>query len=462
MKTSTQARKNAKGSVLVVSLLILVVCTVGMASMTTLLATRTRLVMDLEYGAQRRIALRNCRALVGHYFIRQGIATADDGGTLSLGDWGTVDVPATGGSPLGSQQEFSLVNYLSPGLDIGFTEDVTATVRRNILYDQGGGEFTTPYRVQLKSRSPLLGGSLLVQNKPMATPPIGFETDIQGAIQVNGNSTLWEDADLIGDVGSFRTRTYDHPDMIGVNIRNLGGTHSPPTNFPFYLRTTGYSDLTTLGVPVLDGRFNMFQLGSYPPPDPDPDDAKKKNTVHYKMMMNSSPTVVDGAFDYTIGAVSGDEVGGERRITIDLNNPAVSPVLVNSGVHHLHLKGYTNAGTADAQPPGFILVRSPELESFTLENDNFRRLVVAFEGTYGTVDIGIITTTQWRCVMTATMLALRWNLGVGNSLAIQGGIRTDSRLQVNSGQLILNRETNPETLELMDPREAWIEIYSGS
>ncbi len=455
--------ENRRGSVLVVSLLLLLAGTVGMASMTALLSTRTRFVSDMEYGIQRRIALRNCRALVHHYFMRQGIGDADNGGTLSLGDWGTIDIPATGGSPLGSQQEFSLVNYLSPGLDRGFTEDVIATIRQDIPNDSSGDEFSTSYRLQLKSRSPLLGGTLLVLQKPMTTPPIGAETDLQGAIQVNGNSLLWDDEDLAGsELGSFFTRTYDHPGTILVNIKNLSATHFPPTNFPFYVRSTGYSDVGVNGAPVLDGRFNMMQLGSYPPASPDPNDAKKKNTLHYKMVMNSSPTQVDGTFDYIVGAVSGDELAGERRITIDLNNPAVSPVIVNDGVYHLHLLGLTDSVTADEKPPGFIIVRSAELKTVTLENDNFRRLVVAFEGDHGNIDVGVTSTTQWRALITATASPLTFQLGVGNSLAIQGGVRTDSRLNVSTGQLVLNRETNPETLELMDPREAWIEIYSGS
>ena len=38
------------------------------------------------------------------------------------------------------------------------------------------------------------------------------------------------------------------------------------------------------------------------------------------MVANSAPTIVDGNFDYTVGAVAGDEHNGQRRITIDLNN----------------------------------------------------------------------------------------------------------------------------------------------
>jgi hypothetical protein len=42
---------------------------------------------------------------------------------------------------------------------------------------------------------------------------------------------------------------------------------------------------------------------------------------------------------------------------------------------------------------------------------------------------------------------------------LTGGIRTDSTVAVPSGLLILNRESSPNALELMDPRESWVEIY---
>lgn len=442
-------------------MLMIVVGTIGMASMTTLLSTRTRFVMDMEHSIQRRVALRNCRALVHYYFMRQGIAAAAPGGTLTLpNNWGTVEIPVTTTSPLGSLQEFSLINFLSPGLDHGFTQNVTATVHQPIPYDDAGGIISTPFNVQLKSRSPLLTGTLLVLHKPMVD--IGQETDVQGSIHVNGHSLLWEDTDLTGDVANFRTRTYDHPDMITENIRNLSGNHISPTNFPFYLRSTGYTDVSDTGAPVLDGRFNMMQLDD--PASQDPDGIKKKNTLHYKMVTNSSPMYVDGTYNVTVGPVKGDEVGGERRITIDLDDPGLSPVIIEDGVYHLHLKGYIDSATGDDDPPGFILARSAELKTLTLENENYRRVVLGIEGNNQTVSVSTVNATEWRILMTATQAPLALDLvdgaGVANTLALQGGVRTDSRLSVTTGTLVLNREYNPDTLELMDPREAWIEIYS--
>jgi hypothetical protein len=172
--------------------------------------------------------------------------------------------------------------------------------------------------------------------------------------------------------------------------------------------------------------------------------------------------MVDGGFDFAIGAVAGDLVGSERRITVDLNNLALSPVIINAGVYHVHLKGFVDSLTADDEPPGFILVRSPELTTLTFENDNYRRLVLGLESNHGLASVGAINTTQWRALITATKLPLQFNLGAGNTFSFQGGVRTDSRLSVATGTLELNRETNPEPLELMEPREAWIEIYSGS
>ncbi|MGY8691211.1 MAG: hypothetical protein ACKVHP_26160, partial [Verrucomicrobiales bacterium] len=183
----------------------------------------------------------------------------------------------------------------------------------------------------------------------------------------------------------------------------------------------------------------------------------------YKMVTNSSPTVVDGSFVGPIGAVSGSENGiGERVITINLDNPAVSPVIVNDGVFHVVLQGYLNSALADDEPPGFLLLRSNDLKSITLENNNYRRLVIGVDKDDASavpVTVGLSSAAAWRLLLTVSKVGLQFDLP--NTLTVQGGIRTDSRLNVASGTLALIRETNPESVELMDPRDGWIEIYRG-
>ena len=73
-------KRLTRGSVLVVALLLLVAGTIGMASMTGLLSTRSRAVMNSEIGVQRRMALRNARALCQHFFMRGAIANASSAG----------------------------------------------------------------------------------------------------------------------------------------------------------------------------------------------------------------------------------------------------------------------------------------------------------------------------------------------------------------------------------------------
>lgn len=428
--------------------------------MAALVSARSRLVLDLEFGSQRRLASNNNRALCQHYFLRRGIANNSTGATLNIGNgWGKIDIPASSGNPLGSQQTFTLLNYFSPGWNGGFTNDVIATAYQPVPFG-GGAEHSSELRVQLKSRSPLLAGNLLVMHHPLNTGA-GSSSAIQGSIQVNGHATLWKDTDLVGNVGSLNVRSYDHPDMIAENILNLSSNHIPPTNFPFFPRSTGYDQPTTSGSPITDGRFNMVQLGADVTP-PDGDAIYKRNTLYHKMVANSSPTVVDGSFDYTVGAVSGDDVGGQRRITINLNDPAVSPVIINDGVYYVRIRGYSSAALGDSEPPGFIIIRSNDLISLEFENNNFRRLVVGMQSaSYRTVPVAFTNATSIRMLLTAEKTGMTWNAPVGGSVAIQGGIRTDSTINVASGLLVLNREANPEPLELMDPREAWVEMYQN-
>ena len=179
------------------------------------------------------------------------------------------------------------------------------------------------------------------------------------------------------------------------------------------------------------------------------------------MTANSSPTVVNGSFDYTVGAVSGDEQGGQRRITIDLNTPAVSPVIVDDGVFYVRFLGYTS-GSGDNELPGFVIIRSSDLLSVTFENDNDRRLVVGLQSpSLRNVSVNFTNAVSWRLLLTSQLTSTSWNVPVGDTVSLYGGIRTDSTVNVASGQLVLNRETNPDALELMDPREGWVEIYQN-
>lgn len=442
------------------SLLLLVVGTVGMASMTSLLSNRSRLVMDLEFGVQRRIALRNARAMCQHYLMRGGIANNSAAVNLDLDDgWGKVAIPASAQNPLGSQQEFSLKSLLSPGWDRGFTEDIIATFYQPIPYDTTGAEAQTSLRVQLKSRSPLLAGNLLTLHHTLVNSAT-IDATILGSLQVNGHATLWKDDTFSSSLGDLKVESYDHPNVISAAIYNIGGNHIPPTNYPFFARSTGNDVVGTSGAPVTDGRFNMIQMGTPPALPPDPDAIYKQNTLHHKMVANSSPTVVDGNFDYTVGAVSGDEQGGQRRVTIDLNNPAVSPVIVNDGVFHVRILGYTNSSQGDNEPPGFVIIRSSDLLSVSFENNNYRRLVVGLQSSsLRNVAVNFTNASSLRLLMTSELTSTSWNVPVGSAVNVYGGIRTDSTVNVTSGLLVLNRETTPDALELMDPREGWVEIY---
>lgn len=455
-----RTKKRYQGSVLVVSLLILVAGTVGMASMMVVLSARSQLVMDLEFGVQRRLALRNARAMCQLYFINRGLANSSPAVDLDLGGgWGKVGIPASAENPLGSQQEFRLKNLLSPGWDRGFTEDVLATVYHPVPYDTGGAEVQTSMRVQLKSRSPLLAGNLLILHHTL-TNSGSIDATISGGVQVNGHATFWKDESFPGTVGNLKVESYDHSDIVSEAIGNLAGNHIPPTNYPFFRRTTGNDVVGATGVPITDGRFNMIQIGTAPALPPDPDAIYKKNTLHYKMTANSSPTVVDGNFDYTVGAVSGDELAGQRRITIDLNNPAVSPVIVNDGVFHIRFLGYMDSGQGDNEPPGFTIVRSSDLLSVTFENNNYRRLVVGLQSsTHRDVAVNFTNAVSWRLLLTSELTSTTWNVPSGSVVNLTGGIRTDSTVAVPRGLLILNRESSPNALELMDPRESWVEIY---
>ncbi len=455
--------RSRSGSVLVTALLVLMVGTVGMASLTILLGNRSQYIHHAEIGIQRRLSINNGQALARHYFMRRHIAEPGTGAILDIQNgWGRVEIPATTTSAYATFQEFSLRNPFSPGDFGGFTENVTVALKQPAPY--ASGDISRDYLVQLKSRSPLLAGDLLVMHKPMGTST--YEEDVQGSIIVNGRTLFWTDDDIVQtDLTDFRTGGFDFPGTIGVSVKNLGGSASIASNFPMPPLTMGVNEISTAAQPVMDGRFNAIQIGTESATHPDPDATRKINTIHHKITHDTSPMVVDGSWGVTVGSVTGemipddDGIGpDERLITINLNDTAVAPVMVNSGVHHLKLQGFTNSATANGEPATFILVRSPELETIELENNSYRRLVMGLQGS-SLVEVKANNVIgNWRMLLSVEQTPLLFNLNT--TLTIEGGIRTDARLQVATGNtLTLNKESQGDLLERMDPRQAWIEIY---
>ena len=450
--------KHQRGSVLVVALLILVAGTVGMTTMASLVSNRSRFVLDSELAAKRRLAIRNSKALTSRYFLGQAIASDSTAKTISLSSdsgWGKVDIPTTV-SAFDSLQNFSLVNLLSPGGESGFTKDVNIIIKQSIPYVSPPSESSLPYRVQLKSRSPILAGTLFVQHKPSLA--VVEEVDISGSIRVNGHAVFWTDEDLTdSEVGGFIADSYDFPGKIGVSMPTASGGGKMASNFPFFPRTTGLTSGATNATAVSDGSFNLIESGTTA--------QSRSNTVAYKMNQ-SSRIVVDGGFntEFSIGAVSGAMINNagegpeELEITVDLDATAVSPVHILDGVHHVKLLGF-DSGSGDSEPVAFIFIDSADLETIQFENNNDRRLVLGVKSDGPIVLRSNTPLATWRTILTIEQAPFYLDLN-GSSLTMQGGVRTDARFAVKTGgSLILNREPLPDSLEIIDTREAWVEIY---
>ena len=467
--------KTNKGTALVIGLLLAIVASLGMTAMATLLSNRSNHTEYSELAIKRRIGWRNTRALTRYYFGRGPMVTGNGSGTTMeiTGGWGKVEIPASSSHPLLSGQRTNLANQFSPGDGTGWVaapgaipgEDIIVTSKQRVPFsvpDPISGlypELSTDYRVQLMSRSPALAGTLLVQHRPLSLPALN-EIDIIGNIRVEGHSVIWDDTEISGpDTINFETESFDMPGQSSVAIRDTAPIPGQiaATNFPFYRRMTGP---LPGALAVTDGYFNLITTSPASP-----------NTLADRMGQlggAGGAMVVNGAFSLSFGGVTGtlipdDDIVGpdERLITINFAlQTTASLILVQNGVHHLRLQGFPTAGSAaDSLPPIFILSLSDDLETITLDNSNFRRFMFGTRSN-NTIEIGSTeANASWRILLTNELSPLQFT--TTGTLFIEGGIRTDARLEVLSGSaLTLLREQQPEQLEFNDTREAWIEIYS--
>ena len=179
----TASRPSVSGSALLVSLMVMVATTVGVASWLAIINGRTAYTEALEDGMRRRVALENSRSIAEEYLYRVA-ATSDAAPAASFpvnpdaipdpnppfdADQPDiveqVQIAANGAGAL----EQTSVDPISRVNRLGMAEGVDCyQTFYNIALGKGDNQLIR--RFELRGRSPILYGDLVTIHRPTLTP----------------------------------------------------------------------------------------------------------------------------------------------------------------------------------------------------------------------------------------------------------------------------------------------------
>lgn len=237
-----------KGSVLVISLLLAVLGTLGVAAWISLLDARSRQTDTTVAALTRRTTLENSRALAHgaistHYLASANGLANNTAYALNNG---------LGNTTISSYTQVPLTTTAAQRSSItGATPSQSYSVDAAVSVQDGIG--STASQAQLRSVHPALVGDLLVM-----LPPVDFNNTsplVSGSFKVRGRAVFW-DAITTDLTSGIRAEQYLLPDnLLGtVTLQNIAGSSVLPLNYPILRQSTG----TISGGTPYQGGMDMF------------------------------------------------------------------------------------------------------------------------------------------------------------------------------------------------------------
>jgi hypothetical protein len=445
-------RQKIRGSVLLLALLLIAVAGLLTAGWIALISARGNLVEQNAAAIQRRIALENSRALAQEFMLERVLpSTAGAAFSYDLPDpgWGGLSIPAWNSAPLLSVQPAAGVNHFNPGNGDGYTFDpVDESGHYVTLRD---GDANPERKFQIKSRSPLLSGTLLASQRPTLDP--SASTGFSG-LDVVGAAFLW----TYPTAASFTVSSYSTADGVSnLSLTNSAGSDISLNNLALPRQI---ANPRGGGAAFYDGQLDALD--------------------------NSTAGANSSFAKAAVAAVNGSLVDpddsdgitcdGAGNVTVTLNKPGLGNVLITAGwpnpgdppipggVSTLTLIGQPTVGdaVADDLPAILILVdiTSGNLPTISLSQHNSRRLVLGVKkaATAGSLSLRFTTTAAtWRLMLELENSPA--TLTTAGIVTLQGGIRSDRAVAISGGSARLTLETDPKNLSRLATRTAWVESY---
>lgn len=488
MRTKPLNRKQPSGGVMVIALVMIGFVTVGFSAWVGLLAQRGRSAEVEEHAARRRVSAYNSRAVIREYALQRMITSSgdasgvtfdpfagstdvDDNGNRKEG-WTLTSAGAWSGYPMESSTRLAGLNGFSLTWDYPYSKvaDVTASTKALGFITNAAGRVeqslsnTASYlKVYVRSRSPVLGGDLLIVHRSKLSTPV--DPVVSGNISVNGRVMHFvpelPDTSYTARSARFIARPGTGPMVL--RPKDLNGNDIPPSNLAWTPITFGCVG----GVTDLTGKLNIID-----------DSTNGGNSLRQKLSSSAATIQNGGGTPLTDPRGYSNDGLGTVTVTpcVGPSNPADLPsVIIDSEVNELIIEGQdgANLNTYSLYRPAFAVVYAQDaastrkLQTIRLKKQNRRRMILAIkqEGDTPGQPVNVIVedtngASEWHLVIIAENTPLIFTAGNQVSvIKIGGGIQTDSPLTgPGAGQeLALVLQDDTRGLIKMAPRAAWVE-----
>ncbi|MDD5200609.1 MAG: hypothetical protein PHC88_12510 [Terrimicrobiaceae bacterium] len=420
---------------MILVLLLIAVAGVLTAGWVVLITARSTMVEQMASASQRRIALENSKALAQEFMLERVMpSTSGSAISCSLSDpsWGSISVSAWSGAPLLSLTKAAGVNHFNPGNGDGYTLDVSATLHN------GGNNPTRLYHI--KSRSPLLAGTLLSSQTPTLTPAASISI---GSLAVAGTAFIWTP---------------------NLSMSFTANSVSAPAGAPAISFTNSAGSTLAMGNLALPRQIANPRNGGADFYTGQLDAIHNTNAAANSSQLKATGgETVDGS---TASSSNGVVCDGAGHVTITLNTPGLGNVYIPGEISTLTLEGQSTIGNAAADdlPAMLIVIDQPasssrDLATITLNQHNSRRLDLAVKKASGSLAIQFSTTSPaWRLLLELENTPVAFTAtGIAT---IQGGIRSDRAITLSSGSVRLTPEPDPKNLDRLATRAAWVESFA--
>ena len=488
MRSNSFIRTHSSGGVMIIALVATSLVTVGFTVWVGLLTQRGRAAEVEEHAARRRVSAYNSRAVIREYALERMITSSgdasgvsfdpfadstavDDNGNLKKG-WAVTSSAAWSGYPFESNSRLAGLNGFSPTWDYPYSKviDVTAVTKalgfvttQSGRVEQSLSSNPSYLKTYVRSRSPVLGGDLLIVHRSKLSTPVA--PVVSGNISVSGRVMHFVPEMAAGNYTARSARFISKPGSSPMSLRptDLNGNIIPPSNISWapitFGRVNGSTDLT--------GKLNVID-----------DSANGGNSLRQKLTASTSTIPSDGGTAYSDSRGYSNPGLGIVTITtcIGYSNPADLPsIVIDSEVRELILEGQDGTNFTSYAPyrPAFAVVyvqkaaSSRKLQTIRLRKQNARRMVLAIkqEGDSPGQPVNVVVEdtngiSQWHLVILAENTPLTFSASNPVSvIKVSGGIQTDSPLTgPGTGQdLSLVLQDDTRGLIRLTPRAAWVE-----
>lgn len=464
---SRNKHRHHRGAAMMFALAMVLVGTIAVTGMICVLATRMQQSERMAAAGQRRLAWTNTEAAnrqYGYvYGMRDTVTRAASSASLAS-NWGGLQATAyTNLSAFKSTQrpDDQVVSYpfnniqVPPTVDSGyFYERTTADSNSNQAEHVSMFNYLKSYPAQLQ-------GDLLVLHKRAVATGDYYISD---NLRVDGRVVIYDGTALTTDV---RANSYIHmkPGFTNSVKNNAGTAAQLPENYAITpTATAGYGGTGT-PTAVTNGTLKMINNTDFTPGSLE----HLAKTTGTWAPYNSLPTTDQGNTSSAIQYVKSTKV-----ITLRLKHTGLTHTRINAAFSELVLEGQTTANdytNADALAPIIIWLESSSVLNIKITGENNRRLIFAVgPGNGANVNLNFQSSSivsggplRWRMNLISEYRNTYFSLPTSVNLQMTGGIRTNWALNcTDTGtgvRIILQRETDPENLEKLLPRDGWMETY---